>query len=113
MHQREFRELAADRSGTAGPLRRMERPVKTLYGCAIVLWLVSGVGLHVYFSRAAQRPAAVEEKRDLYLRQFENDETVAQRIRETHWTSSTTMAGGFAAWVVVGVLLAIPGVRAL
>jgi hypothetical protein len=75
--------------------------------------LVSGVGLHAYFSRAAQGPAAVEEKRGLSLRQFENDDTVAQRIREARRRSDARMAGTYLAWAVVGVVLAIPGVRAL
>jgi hypothetical protein len=87
--------------------------VKTLYGCAMVLWMVSGVGLHAYFSRAAQEPAAVEAQRGGSPRPFEDDNRVAQRIREARWRSDATMAGTYLAWAVVGVVLAMPGVRAL
>jgi len=87
--------------------------VKTLYGCAIALWMVSGVGLHAYFSRAAQGPAAVEEKQGWSGRQSEDEHRVAQRIREARWRSDATRAGTYLAWAVVGVVLAMPGVRAL
>jgi hypothetical protein len=69
------------------------------------------VGLHAYFSRAAQGPAEVEEKRELYLRQFENDDIVAERIRETHWRSNATVGGAYAAWVAAGALIGMLGVR--
>jgi hypothetical protein len=87
--------------------------VKTLYRGALVLWLVSGFGLHAYFSRAAQGTAEVEEKRDLHLRQFEDNDAVARQVREKHWDSETKIAGAYAGWALVGFLLAIPGVRSL
>ena len=77
----------------------------------IALWLISGLGMHAYFSRAAQGTAQVEEKRDLYLRQFENDDAVAQQIRETHGRSNSTVGGAYAAWVAAGALIAVVGVR--
>jgi hypothetical protein len=77
----------------------------------IALWLVSGVGMHAYFSRAAQGTAQVEEKRDLYLRQFENDDTVAQRVRETHRRSNAAVGGAYAVWVAAGALIGVLGVR--
>jgi hypothetical protein len=76
----------------------------------LALWLISGVGMHAYFSRAAQGTAQVEEKRDLYLRQFENDDAVAQRIRETHSRSNAMVGGAYAAWAAVGALIGIVGV---
>src|SRR5262245_21847745 len=84
-----------------------------MYRCAIVLWLLSGVGLHAYTSRTAQGPAEVEAKRDLYLRQFDNDDSVPQRIRQARWLSDAWVAGGYAAWAVAGLVLGIPAVRAL
>jgi hypothetical protein len=80
-------------------------------GIVIALWLASGLGLHAYFSRATQGPAEVEEKRDLYLRQFENDDRVAREIREWHWRSNSTVACAYAAWAAAGGALAIRGVR--
>jgi hypothetical protein len=85
--------------------------VKTIYALMIALWLVSGVGMHAYFSRAAQGTAQVEEKRDLYLRQFENDDAVAQQIRETHGRSNAIVGGAYAAWVAAGALIGLVGVR--
>jgi hypothetical protein len=90
---------------------RVQRPVKTLYALVIALWLVAGLGMHAYLSHAAQGPATVEEKRDLYLRQFENNDTVASRIRESHWRSNSMNAAAYAAWVAVAALLAIPTFR--
>ncbi len=87
--------------------------MKTLYRGALVLWLVSGFAIHAYFSRAAQGTAKVEEKRDLHLRQFENDDAVARRIREAHWDAESKMAAGYAGWALVGFLLALPGVHSL
>jgi hypothetical protein len=77
----------------------------------IALWLASGLGLHAYFSRAAQGPAEVEEKRAVYLRQFENDDRVAQQIRESHWRSNSAVAGAYAAWGAAGAALALLGAR--
>jgi len=85
--------------------------VKTLYGLVIALWLACGLGMHAYFSRSAQGPAEVEQKRDLYLRQFENNDTVARRIREEHERSNATVAAGYAAWLVAGVVLTIPAIQ--
>ncbi len=85
--------------------------MRTLRGIVIALWLASGLGLHAYFSRAAQGPAEVEEKRALYLRQFENDDRVPQQIRESHWRSNTTVAGAYAAWGAAGAALMIFGAR--
>jgi hypothetical protein len=87
--------------------------VKMLYTCAIALWLAYGLGLQAYFARAAHRPAAVEAKRDSSLRQPRGDDAVAQRIRTTQGQSGATVTAGYAAWAIVGFLLAIPGVRAL
>src|SRR5438067_1781074 len=87
--------------------------MKTLYTGAIALWLASGLGLQAYFSRAVQRPAAVQEKRELDRRQLQADDAVAQRIRTTPAESGATVTAGYAAWALVGFLLAIPGVRAL
>ena len=47
------------------------------------------------------------------LRQFQHDDTEAQRIRVARWRSHATRAGAYLAWAVVGVGLAIPGVRGL
>jgi hypothetical protein len=85
--------------------------VKTAYGLMITLWLLSGVGMHVYFSRAAQESAQVEEKRDLYLRQFENNDTVARRIRLEHERSNATLGGAYAAWAAAGAIIVFVGVR--
>jgi hypothetical protein len=85
--------------------------VSTFRGIVIALWLASGLGLHAYFSRAAQTPAEVEEKRAVYLRQFENDDRVAQQIRESHWRSNSTVAGAYGAWAAAGGVLAMLGVR--
>jgi hypothetical protein len=87
--------------------------VKTLYRGALVLWLISGFGIHAYFSRAAQGTAAVEEKRDLHLRQFENDDAVARQIREAHWNTQSKAVGAGAIWAVVGFVLALRGVHSL
>ena len=94
--------------GEAAPriVESWEDTVKTLYRGALVLWLVSGFGLHAYFSRAAQGTAAVEQKRDLHLRQFENDDAVARRIREAHWKADARMTLGYGAWALVGFVLA-------
>jgi hypothetical protein len=85
--------------------------VKTIYALLFALWLISGVGMHAYFSRAAQGSAQVEEKRDLYLRQFENDDDVVQRIRKTHGRSNAIVGGAYAAWVAAGALIGVIGVR--
>ncbi len=85
--------------------------MKTLYALMIATWLVAGLGLHASLSRAAQSPAAVEEKRDLYLRQFENDDTVAPKIRQVYWQSHSTNTAAYAAWIAVGGLLAISTFR--
>ncbi len=87
--------------------------MKILYRGALVLWLVSGFAIHAYFSRAAQGTAAVEEKRDVHLRQFENDDAVARRIREAHWDAESRMAAVYGGWALAGFVLAVPGVRSL
>jgi len=87
--------------------------VKTLYGYAIALWLVSGLGLHAYFSRAAQGPAPIEETRSWYLRQLQDNDALARGMGAIPRVSGAMVAGGFAAWAVAGCLLAVPGVRAL
>jgi hypothetical protein len=94
----------SERKGAAGDVR-------TFRGIVIAFWLASGLGLHAYFSRAAQGPAEVEEKRSLYLRQFENDDRVAEQIRESHWRSNSTVAGAYAAWAAAGGVLAVLSVR--
>ena len=97
-----------------GALRESwDESVKALYRGAIVLWLVSGFGLHAYFSRAAQGTAEVEAKRDLHLRQFEDNDTVARQIREARWRSETRIAGAYGAWALVGFVLAMGGVHAM
>ena len=78
-----------------------------------MLWLVSGFAIHGYFSRAAQGTAEVEQKRDLHLRQFENDDAVARRIREARWGSQTKLTAAYAAWAFVGFVLALRGVHLL
>jgi len=85
--------------------------VKTLYGLVIALWLACGLGMHAYFSRSAQGPAEVEQKRDLYLRQFENYDDVAHRVRDQHERANATVAAAYAAWLVAGVMLTIPAVQ--
>ncbi len=87
--------------------------MKTLYRGALVLWLVSGFAIHGYISRAAQGTAEVEQKRDLHLRQFENDDAVAQRIRETRWDTQAKLTAVYAAWALVGFALALRGVHLL
>jgi hypothetical protein len=87
--------------------------VKTLYRGALVLWLVSGYGLHAYFSRAAQGTAAVEEKRDLHLRPFEDNDAVARRIHAAQWNAQMKMTGAYGTWALVGFVLAIRGVQLL
>jgi hypothetical protein len=87
--------------------------VKILYRGALVVWLVSGFAIHAYISRAAQGTAAVEEKRDVHLRQFENDDAVARRIREAHWDAESKQAAAYGGWALVGFFLAIPGVRSM
>ncbi len=87
--------------------------MRTLYRGALVLWLVSGFGLHAYFSRAAQGTAEVEKKRDLHLRQFENNDAVARQIREAHWDARSRAGGAYAGWALVGFVLAMVGVRSL
>jgi hypothetical protein len=85
--------------------------VRTLYVLLVGVWLASGLGMHAYFSRAAEGPVEIEEKRDLYLRQFENDDRVARQIRETHWRSGTAIGGAYTPWVAAGALLAVPVLR--
>ena len=87
--------------------------MKTLYRGALVLWLVSGFAIHAYFSRAEQGTVEVEQKRDLYLRQFENDDGVAHRIRESHWDASSKLAAAYAVWALVGFVLGLRGVHLL
>ncbi len=86
--------------------------MKTLYRGAIVLWLVSGFGIHAYFSRAAQGPL-VEQKRDLFQRQFENNDDVARQVREHQWDAQSRSAVAFGLWAVVGFVLALRGVHSL
>jgi hypothetical protein len=86
--------------------------VKTLYRGAIVLWLVSGAGLHAYFARAAQGAAGVAERRHAGSRPLEPDAR-ARRILPAPGPFNARATEAFAGWVFVGVLLAIPGVRAL
>ena len=87
--------------------------MKILYRVALVLWLVSGFGIHAYFSRVAGGTAAVEEKQDIHSRRFENDDPAAPRIREPQWNPDSSMAATYAGWAVVGLVLAMPGVRSL
>jgi hypothetical protein len=87
--------------------------VKTLYRGALVLWLVSGFGLHAYFSRAAQGTSEVEEKRDLHLRQFEDNDEVARQIREARWNSQARATGAYGVWGLVGFVLALRGVHSM
>ena len=87
--------------------------MKTLYRGALVLWLVSGFAIHAYFSRAAQGPAEVEQKRDIHLRQFENDDAVARRIREAKWDAESKQALAYLGWAVVGFVLSLRGVHLL
>ena len=94
-------------------LESWEVSVKTLYRGALVLWLVSGFAIHAYFSRAAQGTAGVEQKRDLHLRQFENNDAVARQIREAHWDAEAKMALAYAGWALVGFVLALRGVHLL
>src|SRR5262249_54447022 len=90
-----------------------EASVKTLYRGALVLWLVSGFAIHAYFSRAAPGTSAVEQQRDLHLRQFENDDAVARQIRESHWNADSKMTLAYAGWALVGFALALRGVHVL
>ena len=78
-----------------------------------MLWLVSGFAIHGYYSRAAQGTAEVEQKRDLHLRQFENDDAVARRIREARWDSQSKLTAAYAAWAFAGFVLALRGVHLL
>ncbi len=87
--------------------------MKVLYRGALVLWLVSGFAIQAYFSRAAQGTVEVEQKRDLHLRQFENNDEVAREIRATRWDSQATLTAAYAAWALVGFVLALRGVRLL
>jgi regulator of protease activity HflC (stomatin/prohibitin superfamily) len=87
--------------------------VKTLYRGALVLWLVSGFGLHAYLSRAAQGPAEVEEKRNLHLRQFEDNDEVARQIRTAHWNNQARATGAYGVWALVGFVLALRGVHSM
>lgn len=86
--------------------------MKTLYRGALVLWLVSGFGIHAYFSRAAQGPI-VEQKRDLFQRQLENNDDVARQVREHQWDAQSKMAVAFGLWALVGFVLALRGVHAI
>ena len=85
--------------------------MRYLYRGALVLWLVSGFAIHAYFSRAAQGTAEVEQKRELQLRPFENDNAGARRIGEAQWDSRSKVTGAYAAWALVGFLLALRGVH--
>jgi hypothetical protein len=99
------------RTPKARPGAKCDIPVKTSCVLAITLWLIAGLAMHAYFSLAVQEPAAVEQKRDLYLHQFENDDTVAPRIRQLHWRSNTMNAAAYAAWIAIGGLLAVSRIR--
>ncbi len=87
--------------------------MKTLYRGALVLWLVSGFGIQAYFSRAAQGPVAVEQKRDLHLRQFENSDEVARAIRVERSNADFRMTATYGVWGLVGFVLVMCGVRSL
>jgi hypothetical protein len=85
--------------------------VKVLFRGALVLWVVSGFAIQAYYSRAAQGTVAVEQKRDLHLRQLENNDEVARRIRESQWNTQSKLAVAYAAWALVGFVLALRGVH--
>src|SRR5262249_10538620 len=114
VHQHGARAKGSSRddrdAGCAGESpERWQASVKTMYRGALVLWLVSGFAIHAYFSRAAQGTAEVEQKRDLHLRQFENDDAVARQIRESHWNAESRMTLAYAGWALVGFALALRG----
>lgn len=85
--------------------------MKILFRGALVLWLVSGVAIHVYSTRAAQGTVAVEPKRDSHLRPFENNDEVARQVRESQWDTQSKIAAAYVAWGFVGFVLALRGVH--
>ena len=53
-----------------------------------------------------QGTVEVEQKRDLHLRQFENNDAVAREIREARWDSQSRLTAAYGLWALVGFALA-------
>lgn len=73
----------------------------------LVAWLFVGLCIHLYFGLAAESKAAVEQKREVYLRQFENNDDVSAQIRTQHWLDNNTMILSYSVWGVVGIGLVL------
>lgn len=69
-------------------------------------WAFIGLCTQLYFSLAAESKAAVEQKRETYMRQFENSDDVPAQIRTQHWWDNHATALVYGAWGVCGFFLA-------
>lgn len=74
-----------------------------MFGAKLVLWIGLGVGLAYGANYYVQEN--METNRDVALRQFEDDDGVARKMRIDHVNRNTAYAGVFAVWAAVGLLL--------
>lgn len=74
-----------------------------MFALKLFVWValaIGGIGYAGYYESSN----VVEQRRDLYLRQFENDDSVPQAIRRDYWNRESAYTAGVIGWVVLGAL---------
>lgn len=74
-----------------------------MFWLKLFVWIAIAIGGVGYATHYETSPV-VEQRRDVYLRQFENDDTVPQTIRRDYWNRDTIRIGAVAGWLVLGLL---------
>jgi hypothetical protein len=79
-----------------------------MFGFTLAIWLTFGVAMQLYFARRAQE-STVEQSRNLYVRQLDPSDTVAQEIRERHWRDNNVRGLASGVWGVLGIGVLVLG----
>ena len=67
----------------------------------LVVLAVSGMALVTHYNVGPE----TEQRRDLYLKQLQNDDSVPQQIRADYTRRNTAIFGGVALWLTVATFL--------
>jgi regulator of protease activity HflC (stomatin/prohibitin superfamily) len=69
----------------------------------VTLWVIVGLSLGAWMSYSTS--VSQESNSDVYYRQFEDSDAVAERVRHDHWQRNSAFAALGAAWAITGAVV--------